>query len=608
MLSRIKYLFKLFVILLAIFVVQKIVFMLVNIGHVDGAPFSGCLSVLWHGLRLDIVTASYILIIPALVLLVSCFCKRFALRRILRPYFIIISIVVTVVFCADTVLYLYWGAKIDANDLIYAAKPQDMLASVTWWSVVLGIIAIVALCWLMVRILVRSTPEQLPSLHGSQQGRHKRQWGALVFVPLLGLLFVGIRGGVTQSTANPSYAYFSSYSFCNHAALNPTFNMIHSLFKTEDLGNQFDFMPDDEAEALMAPVFFYDDSLSDTLLATTRPDILLVIWEGAGWDMVMNDSVAPSLSSLGREGVLFSNCYANNFRTDRGLVSLLSGWQGLPTTSLMKMNDKCRKLPGLAATLRDAGYITRFVYGGDIDFTNMRGYLHETGFDDVYGKELFPDARRLSSWGAPDAYTMQPSVVLSDGDSPRFDVLLTLSSHEPWQVPMRRLADSRKNSFAYTDSCLGALVDSLRLMPQWDNLLVVIVPDHGVPLSPSQSTGDYTVSHIPMVWTGGAVKEHRTVDAMMMQSDLAATLLAQMGLDFGHFIFSRNVLSQNYHSQRHFALHAFKNGANLIDSTGVLRFDCADLSCRDVTGSSTDEKNRFLQALIQYIYKQTAKL
>ena len=604
MLARIKYLLKLFVILLAIFVVQKIIFMLVNMGHVDGAPFSECLSVLWHGLRLDIVTASYILILPTLVLLVSCFCKRFALRQILRPYFILISIVVTVVFCADMVLYLFWGAKIDANDLIYAAKPKDMLASVTWWSVILGLVAIVALCWIMVRVLVRSTPEQLPPLHG----RLRAQWGALLFVPLLGLLFVGIRGSLTQSTANPSYAYFSSYSFCNHAALNPTFNMIHSLFKTEDLGSQFKFMPDDEADALIAPVFSHDYTIADTLLTTTRPDILLVIWEGAGWDMVMNDSVAPNLSALGREGVLFSNCYANNFRTDRGLVSLLSGWQGLPTTSLMKMNDKCRKLPGLAATLRDAGYQTRFVYGGDIDFTNMRGYLHETGFDDVYGKELFPDARRLSSWGAPDSYTMLPSVVMSDGGSPRFDVLLTLSSHEPWQVPMSRLADSRKNSFAYTDSCLGALVDSLRLMPQWSNLLVIIVPDHGVPLSSSQSTGDYTVSHIPMVWTGGAVKGHRTVDALMMQSDLAATLLAQMGLGFDNFIFSRNVLSASYHSQHLFALHAFKNGANLIDSSGVLQFDCADLSCREVTGSPSAEKHRFLQALIQYIYKQTAKL
>lgn len=602
--SRLLFIFKLLLFFLLLFTVQKTFFMLLNAGHSEGAPFTECLRVLWYGLRLDVVTTSYLMIVPVLTVVVSCFFDLFALRRLLRPYYVVVAIVVTLIFVADAVLYYYWGAKMDANDLMYAANPKDMFASVRWWSVIVGGLVMVALVWLTVWLLCRVTPQVVEPVG--------KRWLALWFVPIAGLVFVGMRGGVSESTANPSYAYFSRYGFCNHAALNPSFNMIHSLFKSEDLVGVFDFMPEEEAERLIAPLFVKDGGIEDTLLRTSRPDIVMIVWEGGGWDMVMNDSVGPNLMALSDEGVLFSNCYANNFRTDRGLVSLLSGWMGMPTTSLMKMADKCRKLPSLASSLSDVGYVSSFVYGGDVDFTNMRGYLHETGFEDVSGSESFAESRRLSSWGAPDAYTLVPSS-LWDGErrtesSRRFDVILTLSSHEPWVVPMRRLADDRKNSFAYTDSCIGVFVDSLRTSPRWDSMLVIIVPDHGVPLEGGQSTSDYRVSHIPMVWTGGAVKGGRVVEEVMMQSDLAATLLAQMGLGFDDFVFSRNVLAPGFGNGYGFAFHAFKNGGNLIDSSGVTRFECADGSARTVAGNPGSDHGVFIRALLQYVYRTTGRL
>ena len=602
---RLLVLLRLYVTLLLIFVSQKALFMLVNMGYADGAPFGRCIAALWHGLRLDSVTAAYILVIPLLVMIVSCFFKHFPLRNVLKPYCIVIGTIMALVFAADLVLYHFWGAKIDAADLFYAAKPKDMLASVKWWTIPIGIAAIALLAFHYCRRLLHAFSciknKKVVTVLNPVQSR----WLALIFLPLAGLVFLGMRGGISESTANPSYAYFSKYPFCNHSALNPLFNMMHSMFKTENLANEFVFMPDDEAQRIAAPLFVSDAGISDSLLVVERPDILLIVWESAGWNMVMNDSVAPNLMRYSCEGVCFSNCYADNFRTDRGLVSLLSGWMGLPTTSLMKMNDKCRKLPGLAKTLHSNGYATRFVYGGDIDFTNMRGYLLETGFDDVSGSEAFPQSRHKSSWGAPDECTLLPWVVADETHhSPCFTTLLTLSSHEPWQVPIRRLADDRKNTFAYTDSCLGVMLDSLRMMPQWDNLLVIIVPDHGVAMNSSQSTSDPSVAHIPMVWTGGAVTKHSDIDIMMMQSDLPATLLAQLGIDSHEFFFSRNVLSPHFAERYLFALHCFKNGCNLFDSTGVIRFDCADRKC----SPEGSDKEQHIQALIQYIYQRTAKL
>lgn len=605
--QRIGFIFRLFVTLILIFVVQKILFILVNMGHADGAPFWSCMASLWHGLRLDIVSACYIIILPSLVMLVSFFIRRFPMRKVLVPYYLLAALLMAAVFIADTVLYYFWTAKLDAGELIYADKPKVMLSGLTWWAV-LAMFAVLGLVTLHYYRRMRcATPVRFKA--------PKTRWSSLVFIPLAALIFLGMRGSVTQSTANPSFAYFSEYQFCNHAALNPFFNMSRSFFKTVDFEHEFEIFDNGEVETAVAGSYRFDPSLTDTLLRTQRPELLFVIWEGGNWDMVMNDSVGPNISRFAAEGVNFTQCYANSFRTDRGIVSLLSGWMGMPTTSLMKMGDMCRKLPGLADRLAAAGYSTRFVFGGDIDYTNMRGYLLETGFSTVDGSSYFPDSKNLSNWGAPDAYTLLPSVLHYNTGSNtkkqlgnRFDAILTLSSHEPWVVPMHRLADERKNAFAYTDSCLAVLVDSLRAMPEWDNMLIIITPDHGVQMTGTQSLADPSLAHTPMVWTGGAVRGHREIDVIMNQSDMVATLLAQMGLDAKDFIFSRNVLSESYRDGYQYALHSFKNGCNLIDGTGVTRLDCVDLSTTVVQGAGSEQKSYYVKALLQYIYQRTGRL
>lgn len=604
MLQRIKFILRLFITLILIFVTQKIIFMLVNIGHADGAPFWSCVASLWHGLRLDVVSACYIIIVPTLVMFISFFFKSFPLRKVLAPYYVLAAFLMALIFLADVVIYFFWGAKLDAGELIYVDKPKEMFASLDWWVVIAMLSLLGLVTWHYFRRLRHATTKTLD--------QPRSRWASLIFIPMAGLIFLGMRGSVTQSTANPSFAYFSKYEFCNHSALNPFFNMFRSMFKTVDFEHEFEMMDAAEAESAIAPGYQFDASVVDTLLRTDRPDLLLVIWEGGCWDMVMNDSVGPNISRFASEGVAFTNCYANSFRTDRGVVSLLSGWMGMPTTSLMKMGDVCRKLPGLASRLADEGYNTRFVYGGDIDYTNMRGYLLETGFAAADGSSYFPNAMKESSWGALDENTMLPSVLLNPrtnpAQSPQFTALLTLSSHEPWIVPMQRLADPHRNAFAYTDSCLGVLVDSLRSMPVWDNLLIVIIPDHGVPCYNSQSLANPSMPHIPMVWIGGAVRGHRDIDVIMNQSDMASTLLAQMGLDAKDFVFSRNVLSESYAKGYHYALHSFKNGCNLIDSTGVVRFDCIDLSTVAVEGNPPEHNNFFVKALLQYIYQKTGRL
>ena len=590
---RLRTLLRLFALLLLIFVTQKVLFMLYNMGMADGAPFLSCLASLWHGLRLDIATACYLIIFPTLVILISFFFKQFPLRKVLMPYYILVALLLSLIFVADTILYSFWGAKLDANDLIYATKPKDMLASLPLWATLLAFFIVAAIAIGYVLLLRWVTQKQLTP--------QSRWWSALM-LPLAALIFLGMRGGLSESTANPSYAYFSQHPFCNHAALNPAFNIFHSLFKVQDLSKEFDTLPDEQVDALLGDSFTPDITLTDTLLNTDRPNVLLIIWEGAGLGMVGSDTATPNLHRFMHEGVYFSNCYANSYRTDRGLISVLSGWLGLPTTTLMKRPDICRNLPSIASSIKEAGYHTSISYGGDIDFTNMRLYFSETGFSSVRGGDAFPSTQRTGAWGVPDHFLLTPDLISCE--RPFFATALTLSSHEPWEVPMHRLDDYRRNAFAYTDSCIGALINHLKSTPLWDSLLIIIVPDHGIPFEEGMSTSDIAVARIPMLWMGGAVRSAKNIDRLMSQSDLAATLLAQMRLSIEPFPFSRNILGKKYLSRRQFAMHSDKNCLNLILPEGSFFYDCVS----DNLQPADNTQFLFVKALLQRLYKTTATL
>ena len=151
-----------------------------------------------------------------------------------------------------------------------------------------------------------------------------------------------------------------------------------------------------------------------------------------------------------------------------------------------------------------------------------------------------------------------------------FDVILTLSSHEPFEVPYRRLGDDKLNAYAFTDSEVGAFVERLRNSKHWDNTLIVIIADHGYPFPSATTYSSPERHHIPMLWVGGAVSEPRVVEDHISQTDLAATLLAQMEVDHSDYTFSRDVSSP---TTSRFGYWTFNNGFGIIDSCGVSIYD-----------------------------------
>ena len=180
--------------------------------------------------------------------------------------------------------------------------------------------------------------------------------------------------------------------------------------------------------------------------------------------------------------------------------------------SVMKMANRAAALPSIARTLQHEGYATSYLYGGDINFTNMRSYLIATGWERLHWKANYTNKEQKSAkWGVRDDITFQTLYKqICTADTTRHFLMgySTLSSHEPWDVPKTRRQgsfDEIQNAFSYLDDCLGDFVDKLKTTPYWDNLLIVLLPDHGINYKDLDESRQER-NHIPLVWIGGAVK------------------------------------------------------------------------------------------------------
>lgn len=571
--KRIAYISLYFFTVLLIFILQKPLFMLYNGSIEKGFGFADYMQVMVHGASLDAATAGYLTAFPFLLVLISIWFRKFPLKKILYGYYILAAALISIIFVVDMALYTFWGFKLDASVFLYIDSPKDALASVSVGFILLRVLAILLLIALNSWVLLKITPSVL-------NATRKRIAGTAGMLLLGGVLFIIIRGGVTESTSNIGQVYFSNEPFLNHSAVNPDFSLLSSMGKSQDFASEFNFFDEEKRAALFDGLYPTTDGDSIIqVLNTKRPNILIILMEGFGGAFVEPlgglPDVTPHFNRLSKEGVFFTNCYANSFRTDRGTVCTFSGYLGLPTASVMKIPAKSRTLPAIAEGLSKAGYKTDFLYGGDINFTNMKSYLLSTGYQRLTANTDFSLAEQTSNaWGVNDDITFEylyNQLRNRKEEGPWHTAFLTLSSHEPFEVPYHRLEDKIPNAFAYTDECLGKFIDRLKQTPAWKDLLVICLPDHGFYYPREGSNAMPRFYHIPLLWLGGAVKQPMQVDKIMNQTDLAATLLGQLGLEHTAFTFSRNVLGSDY--KYPFAFYSFNNGFSFRDSTGVTVFD-----------------------------------
>lgn len=594
-------------VLTLIFVLQKPLFMLYYSPVYSPFGVSGWLGVTGHGLAMDMTVAGYLTVLPALLTILTVL-TGFDLRgRVMRGYYLVAALLMAAIQLLDLLLYGYWGFKLDTTPLFYfATSPAAAFASATTLEIIGGTVGLI-LFTILYYLILRYTAGRVKL----QRATKHKVLTAMVLSVATALLFIPIRGGVTVSTMNLSRAYFSNVTVLNHAAVNPAFSLLYSATHQKNFDSQFRFFEDAEAERIFAESLRQvPDTVSrGSLLKTARPDIYLIILESFSSHLLPvqgGEPVAVKLDSMARDGLLFTNFYASGFRTDRALPAILSGFPSQPTTSVMKFVEKAEHLPSIADALGEQGYALSYYYGGDVNFTNMLAYLRSSGFTRIVRDTDFPLSQRTGKWGAHDHLVYERCLADLKHDTvgaPRFTVIQSSSSHEPFKVPFAstRFPEGPLRAFAYADSCVGAFVDSLSRTPRWDNTLVIMVPDH-FGAYPRDLVAMEQRHHLPLILTGGALNLRGEADMPAAQSDIAATLLGAMQVDHSRFKFSRDLFAPDAAHSAFFSEPDFV-GYVTPDDTVVI-----SLSTMEPSQGASPATVQDAKAWLQTIYTELSRL
>lgn len=572
---------------------------------------SALLLVVAHGARMDLSAAAYATVLPGLLLVLGAIVPPRAVRRAIDWYTMGLLAIVAILVAGDLGIYDAWGFRLDGTPFTYLRTPGEAIASAE--SSPLWLYAIIAVVLAAVGIAAYRR-WVAPHLEVDRRAMPAAALAALVATALL---IVPIRGGVQWTPLNESTVFFSSNEFADQASLNVPWNVVHSFTTASAMQRTNPYTALDAATAhrLADSLLAAPDGPTPRLLRVSRPNVILIIWESLTAKVVARlggvPGVTPNLDSLSHDGVFFDHFYASGDRSAKGLVAILAGFPTLPHVQIMNEPNRAARLPMLSRDLGAAGYETSFYYGGELAFANIKSFLLDGRFDHLVGEDAFPKSERNSKWGAHDQFVL--GRLLHDVNGmrrPFFASLFTLSSHEPFEVPMapvfpgHDVTDEFLSSHAYADRSVGDFIRAARRQPWWDSTLVIIVADHGHPL-PALPVRDGTAAdarqHIPMLWLGGALAPHDTVvDRFGAQTDLAPTLLAQLGLPHARYAFGHDLLAPGATS---FAYYSFLDGFGVVDPRGSLVYDAAARRVTERAGDAGEPELRAGQALLRLSYQ-----
>lgn len=570
--QRLLYILQYYLFFVSIFLLQKVAF--IGIHHTSEMGLLDGLSIIKNGLPMDLTTAGYIVLLPFILIWLALGVKGKWIDIFFRYYTGIIIALLAIITISDIILFDFWKSHIDNTAIFYLKSPTEAVASVSFWVISATFLAIVAVSSALIfsskKVLFTKSISTIPTKKPALQ--------SVAFTLLLIILFITIRGGIGVATMNVGRVYFSGNMFYNQAAINPVFNLLYSLSHQDKEAVEYNFMTDTEASSTFAQLLpDSTDTEYPKLLNSERPNVILLVLESFSAKVIGSlggePNVTPRINKLCNEGILFTNFQANSFRTDRGLVSLLSGTPSLPTTPLLKYPTKLNRLPSISGSLKAKGYDLSMLYGGDLNFANMRQYFVCAGFENITNDVDFPVKDRLSKWGVHDHVTFNHlyQSIAQQKKAPFMKMFLTLSSHEPFDVPYKRFSNKYLNSIAYTDSCIGDFIDKLKKLPSWKNTIVIMLADHSTLYPESMTNENPERYHIPMLWVGGAIKQPAKIDTLAAQSDLAATLLGQLNIPSKEFKFSRNLMLK---STPKVAFFSYINGFGFMSKQDTFVYDC----------------------------------
>lgn len=469
----------------------RILFYVYNSEAVEVDSIAQFLKISYHGLAFDTTAIIYINGLFILLSILPFFVNtKPKYQKVLFYVYFIPNLIFYSFNFVDFIYYKYNFSRLTlaAWDVLKHEESKGGMLfrfMITYWHVFLLYI-VVAILWIY--------------LYGKfkvKQNLNPDSKVKYILRSILGVLVVaalcigGIRGDFKKSTRPINLVDANRHvTKTQHAdlVLNSPFTFLRTLGVKSFKKVEFN-IPQNVIEENFKPIKFYKSNDPST------PNIVLIITESMGREYlgafnkhsnIKNyKSYTPFLDSLANHSLIYTNAYANGYKSIHGMSSIISGIPSFKDAFTSSPYAK-QKIESMVSCLKSKGYDTSFFHGAPNGSMGFLGYGNILGFDHYYGMTEYGNDKDFDgSWGIWDEPFMQfMNKEISKKKAPFFSTIFTVSSHEPYVVPEKYKNKLPKGDIpmhqpvAYTDLAFKKFFESAKKEPWFQNTIFIITADH----------------------------------------------------------------------------------------------------------------------------------
>lgn len=552
------------------------------IGHVS---FALIVQSFFHALHLDLSMAAYLCVLPFFLFgLYAAFPNKWLAKTINGINYLFI-VLVNLTAVGEMCLYREWKAKLSMQALEHFLHPSEVFKSASPGLTVVFFGLSLFLSWLSIwfyRKKIQLPHEQVKNLRPGGRFYWKSAVYVLVAIPFCG---ISIRGGFQEIPIQSSDAFFCIEPVVNDAAVNPLWNLAYSAIDYENhfKENPYKDFPQAEADSITRSLFKESNDSTVHFLSNPRPNIVFILlesWSAYEVKSFGGDDFAPFTDSLSRQGIRFTKCYPAGYVSDQGIPAVLSGYPAASRISIINQSSKSAPLPCINQDLKPLGYQSGFLFGGDLNYGNIRSYVYNKKFDVVKEEKDFESSIPRGKLGIQDG-DMAPEFVaaLNAAKAPFVYSWFTLSSHMPYDFPgtkikLSDLENEYSNSISYADKALAQFFSMAKQQSWYNNTLFVLVADHSHGNHKDFSVYDPEYHRIPLFFFGNVIRPEfrgNTVEKVVSQLDIVKTVLRQMDLEkeASQYVWSKDLFKPG---SRDFAFYCHYSGAGMVADDGFVGY------------------------------------
>lgn len=560
----IRELFKVYTIFALLFFIGRAIFYFLHFDRLSDISFSESLLTFIYGLRMDTIVISIILVFPALFLSLSP--KSFSkyISKFLNIFILSFLLIAIYIECASIPFFAQYDLKPNYLFIEYLEYPQEVIGLLLKdYKLDLFVVFIL----LIVTILIYRKSEFLNFERVFEQSYISR---VLLLLPILLVLFLGIRSSLGHRPVNISDALYSTNRVINEITKNSMHSISYAYYsnlKSKDIIYKYGKMDINEAYSLTSNALGieYKDNLKpfsrevkSKLKLENPKNLVIFIQESLGAQFTgfagNEKNITPNLDKLASEYLSFTNLYSNGTRSVRGLAALTSGTLPIAGNEVIKRNKSQSDYFTVASLLKPYGYKSSFIYGGEARFDNMKSWYLGNGFDEVIEQKDYVNPIFTSTWGVSDE-----DLVIKANDyfkehsknNEKFvSVMFSSSNHAPFELPDGKIdfidgieKYSVNNAIKYADFAIGKFFELARKEGYFKNTVFVVVADHNV-----RVYGDDIVPinmfQIPAVIIDEGITP-QIYKNLTSQSDVLATALDLIGIDLNYPILGNSIFKDN---------------------------------------------------------------